>query len=49
MQIGFEEDSPFYTPPTEKKPEVVTVKKEEATAIEEESETMFSYSREDGE
>lgn len=58
MQIGFEEDSPFYTSPSEKKSEITTevleVKKEapvvkkEAPA-EEENETAFSYSREDGE
>ncbi|WP_415396045.1 hypothetical protein [Sulfurimonas sp. CS5] len=49
MQIGFEEDSPFYTPPSEKNlepketVEKITPKKE----IIEESETSFSYSRED--
>lgn len=59
MQIGFEEDSPFYTAPSEKKSEdIIEAKKvkqeesisvKEAVPVEEEDGTTFSYSREDGE
>lgn len=33
MEIGFEEDSPFYTPPAEKKAEVISKKEPEVKTV----------------